>query len=802
MATTKTIQSRQQQKNDFAENWVKNNPRLKQGELAIVNLANKNSGIDYYQYRLKVGNGYSTFTDLPYIDGDSVKLDTIYGGSYATTEEDTVVTVTRQSTVGYPNASDGGVYDLDGYYLIKGEQYIVNGNTSKIFTWDGYAVNIQISSIGEGFAIYYFPQTGKYITTSTTGVKSITLTGKFRVATTSGLGALPAYVVSPYTKLCCLDDSDNIKQYRLSTNDSGQLITTSVDDGTTNTFATTTDLDNKVDKYKTVFIGQGVYGFTGDGSTVTEKTIFTDGQATNISGTIPLRTTNGNITVPETPTNNTHAASKKYVDDSIPDVSGKLDKITPPTTGEYAYVTYRNGQGNWTQNVYMLGTYATAKIPLYQDKKITSDTPTADTDVANKKYVDDAVAGAGGGGSSLRTATYIIASSDSPDDAKNAADLVIQTTEDTAAKLAAITFTVDGPNPGTYYFAPGTYNVSSTTRVNCPGTYSFIGYGATINVIGSFTFGDTTNSTTADISFEGFKFTQSASNPGIGLLVDTSFYGTVNVDKCQFVGSLPVGIQINGICKAIIFDCYFNVNNAIALSTSTDKTLKFIISNCVFEDYGVAISLDADFYLPSSSLIITNNLFEGLASSSTAIYVENNLTHNAVISNNTNAVGKFIWSTTSTAREYLGIIISNNTSYPNAAAYDVCLYGIFTDVVISDNNCRYGIKLWTSGSTSTNLTVKGNVVSALSMHAGLDDYTTGSFKNVVITGNLITGQYYSNIGGSRWALNKGSVIDGNSIYRYHSSSGSYDDQFFVSGNNSSTWASTSQVMFGNNINNA
>lgn len=158
-------------------------------------------------------------------------------------------------------------------------------------------------------------------------------------------------------------------------------------------------LADKVDKYKTVFIGQGVYGFTGDGSTVTENTIFTDGQATNISGTIPLRITDGNIPVPVTPTNNTDAASKKYVDDSIPDVSGKLDKITPSTTGEYAYVTYRSGQGNWTQDVYMLGSYDIAKIPLYRDKKITSDTPTADIDVANKKYVDDAVAGAGGGSS-------------------------------------------------------------------------------------------------------------------------------------------------------------------------------------------------------------------------------------------------------------------------------------------------------------------------------------------------------------------------------------------------------------------
>lgn len=495
---------------------------------------------------------------------------------------------------------------------------------------------------------------------------------------------------------------------------------------------------------------------------------------------------------------------KMYLDsatDRIEIGENKLDKITSTDTSSATARVY---------SITNAGDQSTLKVttnptPNYLAQYRTggilrSNTPSANLDVANKKYVDDAVAGAGGG-SSLRTATYIIASSDSLDDAKNAADLVIQTTEDTAAKLAAITLTADGPNPGTYYFAPGTYNVTSSTTVNCPGTYSFIGYGATFNVASTFTFGDSANFTTSNLSFEGFNFSQSTATPGTGLLIATSFRGTVNVSKCQFVGSLPVGIQINGICKAIISDCYFNVNNAIALATSTDQILEFIISNCAFENYGVAISLNANFY-PSSSLIITNNLFGGVASSSTAIYVENNLTQNAVISNNTNVVSKFIWSTASTARVYSDITISNNISSPNAAAYDICLYGVFTNTVISDNNCKYGIKLWTSGSTSTNLTVKGNVVSALSMHAGLDDYTTGSFSKVVITGNLVTGQYYSNIGGSRWALNKGSIIDGNSIYRYHSSAGSYDDQFFVSGNSSAEWASTSQVMFGNNIDNA
>lgn len=259
-------------------------------------------------------------------------------------------------------------------------------------------------------------------------------------------------------------------------------------------------LADKVDKYKTVFIGQGVYGFTGDGSTVTENTIFTDGQATNISGTIPLRITDGNIPVPVTPTNNTDAASKKYVDDSgkpfvvtvtygndntyiadktyaeiveayatgeqinakIVNFPGVVVPSTLPlfvknsddnvfmfsgsgcTNNSILIMTATNTNGNWSVNlteaaqqdevfttlenkldkITSTDTSATARVysitngGAQSSLKVTNITPTmnylaqyntdgrlkayapvVDVDVANKKYVDDAVAGAGGGSS-------------------------------------------------------------------------------------------------------------------------------------------------------------------------------------------------------------------------------------------------------------------------------------------------------------------------------------------------------------------------------------------------------------------
>lgn len=107
-------------------------------------------------------------------------------------------------------------------------------------------------------------------------------------------------------------------------------------------------LADKVDKYKIVFTGQGVYGFTGDGSTVTENTIFTDGISNVLPNTIPLRITDGNIPVPVTPTNNTDAASKKYVDDAVAGAGGG-------SSFDAAYVPagIRAGSGSWCTYKYL-----------------------------------------------------------------------------------------------------------------------------------------------------------------------------------------------------------------------------------------------------------------------------------------------------------------------------------------------------------------------------------------------------------------------------------------------------------------
>ena len=57
----KTFNARVQMKRDTSANWTSNNPVLLQGEIIIVDT-------DAGEVRFKVGNGTSTYTQLPYTD--------------------------------------------------------------------------------------------------------------------------------------------------------------------------------------------------------------------------------------------------------------------------------------------------------------------------------------------------------------------------------------------------------------------------------------------------------------------------------------------------------------------------------------------------------------------------------------------------------------------------------------------------------------------------------------------------------------------------------------------------------------
>lgn len=81
-------------------------------------------------------------------------------------------------------------------------------------------------------------------------------------------------------------------------------------------------VDTKADKITVApAIGQAVYAVSSDGTTDTPTKIYTDAQSYTLSGTIPLRSTNGDLPVPDTPTAISGATSKKYVDREVKEVS-------------------------------------------------------------------------------------------------------------------------------------------------------------------------------------------------------------------------------------------------------------------------------------------------------------------------------------------------------------------------------------------------------------------------------------------------------------------------------------------------
>jgi len=139
-------------------------------------------------------------------------------------------------------------------------------------------------------------------------------------------------------------------------------------------YVPTVDLSGKVDKTNTE---NQVYGTDASGNQTTVKYSI-PAQASSIV----KRTTTGQITVVETPSANTDATSKKYVDDAD---SGKVDKVS---NASKIYGT----DSSSNQTTYDISTNATANTIAYRagSGTLTVGTPTSNYHATTKKYVDDA----------------------------------------------------------------------------------------------------------------------------------------------------------------------------------------------------------------------------------------------------------------------------------------------------------------------------------------------------------------------------------------------------------------------------
>lgn len=134
-----------------------------------------------------------------------------------------------------------------------------------------------------------------------------------------------------------------------------------------------TALNGKVDKLSTA---SKVYVTDGSGAQ-SSLSYGTNATASNIV----QRGASGEVTVPQTPTADTQAASKKYVDDQD---ATKVDKVTH-NSGLYAYVN-DTAQGQMLISREYSGD---AIVRWTADGNINVATPTANSHAATKKYVDD-----------------------------------------------------------------------------------------------------------------------------------------------------------------------------------------------------------------------------------------------------------------------------------------------------------------------------------------------------------------------------------------------------------------------------
>lgn len=153
----------------------------------------------------------------------------------------------------------------------------------------------------------------------------------------------------------------------------------------------TWDTNTKVDK---TVQNRRIYGTDDNGNQTVYYSSKSPGGGDN---SIPIRTIYGNIRVPlqpgqgipSTSETNECATSKKYVDDLA---ATKLDKTNRKTC---VYATDNNGESSTIS--YSSGAQTYTMMYRYTDGRCKVGTPVTDDDCATKKYVDDAVASAGGG---------------------------------------------------------------------------------------------------------------------------------------------------------------------------------------------------------------------------------------------------------------------------------------------------------------------------------------------------------------------------------------------------------------------
>ena len=139
-------------------------------------------------------------------------------------------------------------------------------------------------------------------------------------------------------------------------------------------------LSGKLDKQTGATTRHQAYIKDADGT----QTMF-DVSGSVVASAVVRRDGNGDVIVPTSPTSNSGATSKDYVDTGL---GGKLDKQTSATTYPQAYI--KNADGTQGQQTITYGTTANTIVQRDSSSQINvPNTPIYDTSATSKKYVDD-----------------------------------------------------------------------------------------------------------------------------------------------------------------------------------------------------------------------------------------------------------------------------------------------------------------------------------------------------------------------------------------------------------------------------
>lgn len=459
------------------------------------------------------------------------------------------------------------------------------------------------------------------------------------------------------------------------------------------------------------------------------------------------------ITSLATPSADTDAATKGYVDTQI-------SSITPGISQSTADERY----------LQLTGGTLTGTLSMSNNSITNVATPQQTTDCANKQYVDSGlsqkpnfhsnnwsigklVTVAADGSLIAETSLPqqstsvipgLIAAYDAPSAVQEIAEFIC-TSDDCSSIISQAANSYD-----TIYLSQGTFNISNQIVLDTP--VYIIGAGNDATNINCTSDSSLLFAPNQYFKLEGISFTSSYSNKQIVNAVNN--YNTVIVSNCSF-NNCYIYSQFTQAYSAAqpaievlkVFNCNFIESSyGVYFETNTERLLPSI-SNCYFRSI-------TNYPIYMAGIMSGTYNFNTTVNCSYFIYSEEDIA-NSIVKGNV-VSGRLLYSNASrTSNTITNIIIEGNTTSFSTAA-EVYLQGTCNYIIISNNRFLYGPKLrLANNNNSSNITITGNIAATLNIWAGTWS-STYTANQCAITGNVFTDNHW-------YCALKNSTFVGNSI---------------------------------------